>query len=202
MLDYWFDRFELAAVRDVRINTHHLPQQVRDYIQAVNRAGRFNITEAHEPVLLGSAGTVHANRDFVADDETCLIVYADNLSDVDLAAMLDFHHSHDDPFTMMLFHTEYPTKCGIATLDADGRIVEFVEKPARPKSNLANAGVYALTGAAYREIADMNKFDLGFDVLPQFVGRMRGWTWRGYHRDIGTLESLAQAERDMAEARR
>ena len=47
--------------------------------------------------------------------------------------------------------------------------------------------------------ADMAKFDLAFDVIPAFVGRMYGWTFDGYHRDIGTLESLAQAERDIAE---
>jgi mannose-1-phosphate guanylyltransferase len=110
--------------------------------------------------------------------------------------MLAFHRSHRGPMTMLLFRTQYPEKCGIAQLDRDGVITEFIEKPRQPKSNLANAGVYAVTADAYREIADMNAFDLGFDVLPRFVGRMRGFAWDGYHRDIGTLESLAQAEID------
>ena len=196
LLDYWFDRFAAAGIRDILINTHHRSEQVRDYIQAVNHQGRFCVRETFEPVLLGSAGTVHANRDWVAEGEICLIVYADNLSDVDLAAMLKFHVSHTDPLTMMLFRTEYPQTCGIAALDESGRVVEFVEKPARPRSNLANAGVYAVDAPAYHEMADMNRFDLGFDVLPTFVGRMRGWVWDGYHRDIGSIESLQQAEAD------
>jgi mannose-1-phosphate guanylyltransferase len=199
LLDYWFDRFEAAGIYDIRINNHHLPEMVREYIHAVNHAGTFRVSEAYEPKLLGSAGTVHANRDWVAAGETGLIVYADNLSDVDLSAMLDFHESVNLPMTMALFRTAYPEKCGIAELDSTGRIVDFAEKPKNPKGNLANAGVYAVTSDAFREMADMNKFDLGFDVLPAFVGRMAGWIWTGYHRDIGSHEALGQAEKDVLE---
>ncbi|MBL4701993.1 MAG: nucleotidyltransferase family protein [Phycisphaeraceae bacterium] len=199
MLDYWFDRFEQAELFDVRINNHHIPQQVRDYIEDRNEARAFHVSETYESILLGSAGTVHANRDYVNENELCVIVYADNLSDVDLAALVEFHQSHDDPFTRMLFHTPYPTKCGIATLDDEARITNFVEKPQHPTSDLANGGIYVLDAKAYHEIADMNAFDLGFDVLPKFIGRMRGWVWNGYHRDIGTHESLDHAKNDIAQ---
>ncbi|MBC7835850.1 MAG: nucleotidyltransferase family protein [Phycisphaerales bacterium] len=198
LLEYWFDRFAEAGLRDVRINTHHLPDQVRAYIAAKNAARRFRVSEAFEPALLGSGGTVHENRDFVPASGECLIVYADNLSSVDLGAMIDFHRAHGDPMTMLLFRTPSPEKCGIAELDSAGRVVGFEEKPPRPKGNLANAGVYMLTGAAYHEMAHMKAFDLGFDVLPRFIGRMRGFAFEGYHRDIGTMESLRQAETDLA----
>jgi mannose-1-phosphate guanylyltransferase len=194
LLDYWFDGFDRAGLTDVLINTHHLAERVREYIAGKNREGRFRVQEAYEPELLGSAGTVHANRSWIGDGENCLIVYADNLSDVDLGRLLEAHSSHGGPVTMMLFRTQYPERCGIATLDEAGRIVEFIEKPKQPKSNLANGGIYCLSPAAYHEMADMNKFDLGFDVLPAFAGRMYGWVCDGYHRDIGTLESLKLAE--------
>jgi len=157
----------------------------------------FHVSEAYEPKLLGSAGTVHANRDFVNEDDLCVIVYADNLSDIDLGGLVEFHQSHNDPFTMLLFRAENPSKAGIATLDDDARIIDFVEKPENPTSDLANAGIYVLDGKAYHEIADMNAFDLGYDVLPKFIGRMRGWEWQGYHRDIGTHASLEQAHKDV-----
>lgn len=202
LLDYWCDRLAPAGLLDVRINTHHLAGPVRRYIEDVNHHGRngcrFRLQEAYEPELLGSAGTVHANRSYGDDAEHVVIVYADNLSGVDLAAMLAHHESHGGPMTMMLFRTAVPERCGIAQTDADGRIVEFEEKPRAPRSNLANAGVYIVRSDAYREMADMNVFDLGFDVLPRFVGRMHGWEWDGYHLDIGTHEALAQAERDLA----
>ena len=175
------------------INTHHLPGEVRAYIDRRNRSGRFRVSEAYEPELLGSAGTIHANRDWIDDADTCIIIYADNLSSVDLAEMFRYHRSHDDPFTMLLFHAPEPRKAGIAELDEEDRIVSFVEKPEHPASDLANGGVYIVSGDAYREIADMGAFDLGFDVLPRFVGRMRGWVFNGYHRDIGNVYALEQA---------
>jgi mannose-1-phosphate guanylyltransferase len=95
--------------------------------------------------------------------------------------------------TMLLFRAPNPKACGIAELDSDGRVIAFEEKPAEPKSNLANAGVYAVTAAAWREIADMKAFDIGFHVLPKFVGRMRGHVHAGYHRDIGDTAALDAA---------
>ena len=197
LLDYWLYQFALVGVREILVNTHHLREQVGTYINAVNNQGRFRMIEAYEPKLLGSAGTIHANRDFVHYNEDCFIVYGDNLSDVDLNALLCVHRSFGAPITMTLFHASHPKQCGIASINGNGIITEFVEKPRRPKNNLANAGIYAVSGEAYHEIADMSAFDLAQDVLPKFVGRMRGWVWDGYHRDIGTPDSLAQARRDV-----
>jgi histidinol-phosphate phosphatase family protein len=111
--------------------------------------------------------------------------------------LIAFHRDHGDPLTMVLFRAPNPRACGIAELDARGRITAFVEKPEQPKSDLANAGLYFVKAAAYREIAAMDAFDLGFDVLPRFVGRMRGWVWGGYHLDIGTHESLERGRREV-----
>jgi mannose-1-phosphate guanylyltransferase len=193
LLDYWLDALELAGIREALINTHHLADLVRQHIADANRKRSLSIHESFEPVLLGSAGTIHANRDWMEDADDCLIVYVDNLSGVDVAEVIDFHRGHDDPVTMMLFRTPHPSQCGIAQLDDSGRVVGFIEKPKEPRSDLANAGLYVVTAEAYREMADQEAFDLGFDVLPMFVGRMQAWIFAGYHRDIGTLETLEQA---------
>lgn len=201
LIDYWMARFVAAGLTDVLINTHHLPMPVREYVAGVDKNGwgghRFHFTEAFEPVLLGSAGTVHANRGWADDADHVLIVYADNLSSIALEDFLGFHYSHSDPVSIVLFRTDVPQRCGIVGVDGAMRVTSFVEKPAHPTSNFANAGIYAVRADAFREMADMNAFDMGTDVLPQFVGRMRGWEWSGYHLDIGTHESLAQAERDI-----
>ena len=200
LLDYWCDSFERAGLRAVLVNTHHLPEQVRAYMARCNATRPLALHEAFEPELLGSAGTVSANRSWADDADEIVVVYADNFSTVDLAALLAFHRGHRGAFTMMLFHTPYPTKCGIAELDERGVITAFVEKPAQPKSDLANGGIYVLSAATYRAIADMQCFDMGFDVLPNYVGRMHGWVFDGYHRDIGTLEALATVEREAPRA--
>lgn len=196
ILTYWIDALGAAGIAEALLNTHHHAGQVRDYIRQVNARGALTLTEAFEPVLLGSAGTVHANRGWADGAEAIVVIYADNLSDIDLGALVDFHRAHGDPMTMALFHAEHPETCGIAELDPEGRVTGFVEKPANPVSDLANAGIYVLDAAAWREIADMDAFDFGFDVIPRFVGRMRGYLHPGYHRDIGTPAALAAAAAD------
>jgi mannose-1-phosphate guanylyltransferase len=208
LLDYWFDAFEASGIRHVLINTHHLPEQVRDYLRLVSAGGRFEVSEAHEPRLLGSAGTITANKGFVPINSEALIIYSDNLSSIDLSWFLAMHRTHTDPFTMLLFRAQFPEKSGIAELPTGAdpsrpqRVLSFVEKPKEPRSNLANAGLYAMTGELWHEIASWNAFDIGFDVIPRLVGRMHAIEHAQcpgvtpYHRDIGTLESLAIAERE------
>lgn len=196
LLDYWVERLAEAGVREARVNTHAHAEQVRAYLDGVNASGRLRLVESHEPALLGSAGTITANADLADGAEEVIIIYADNFSDVDLGRMLAFHRAHGDPFTMLLFRATEPRACGIAELDPEKRVVSFVEKPAEPKGDLANAGVYIVSAAAYREIAAMRAFDLGYDVLPQFVGRMRGWPWAWYHVDIGTPAALERVRAD------
>src|SRR5262249_52308905 len=196
LLELWVEHLVEADIVEARINTHALAEVVRAYIAQVNADGRLRMTESYEPILLGSAGTVTANADLADGAEQVAVIYADNLTDIDLRPVIDFHRWHGDPLTMVLFRAPNPRACGIAELDADGRVISFVEKPERPASDLANAGVYILTAAAYREVAALRAFDLGFDVLPRFVGRMRGWVWGGYYLDIGTPEVLERARRE------
>lgn len=196
LLDYWFDSLAKANIRDVLINTHHLPGPVRRFISVKNASG-FRVVEFFEPELLGSAGTISANPDWADDADDVLIIYADNLSALDLNTFMDFHRGHGNAFTMLLFHASNPSACGIAEIDSAGRIVGFEEKPREPKSDLANAGIYAVTATSWREMAGMKAFDLGFDVLPRFVGRMCGYVYEGFHRDIGTLDALDSASREL-----
>ena len=199
LLDIWTQRLVECGIREARINTHALAEIVRAHIVQINAENELRLIEAHEPALLGSAGTITANADLADDVDEIIVIYADNFSDIDLRPLIAFHREHTDPLTMVLFRAPDPSACGIATLDKEGRIISFVEKPETPTSNLANAGLYVIDAVAYREIAEMKAFDLGFEVLPQFVGRMRGWIWGGYYLDIGTHDSLTRAQCDARE---
>ncbi len=199
LLDYWVEQIAIAGVDEALINTHHLAERVREYIVQVNARGGLQLLESFEPELLGSAGTIAANPNFADGADEIIIIYADNFSDVNVQELLAFHRQHDDPITMLLFHAPNPRACGIAELDAQKRIIGFEEKPQQPVSDFANAGVYVFDAQAYQQVAAMNAFDLGFDVLPKFIGKMRGWVWEGYHRDIGTYETYLQAQRDAVE---
>ncbi len=199
LLDYWVDQLVAANIQDALINTHHLADQVRAYLDQVNGRGLLHLEETYEPTLLGSAGTLAANPHFADDADEILIIYVDNFSTVNVKDLLTFHRSHDDPLTMLLFHAPHPKACGIAELDDQDRIIGFQEKPQQPVSDLANAGGYVVNASTYREIAALQAFDLGFDVLPKYIGRMRGFVWEGYHRDMGTYATYLQAQRDAVD---
>ncbi len=126
-----------------------------------------------------------------------MICYADNLTDADLSAFQRFHMGHDGVLSMALFHTNLPQQCGIAALDREGRVVEFQEKPAHPKSNLANEGMYIARQEIFRLLPEKPELDFGKDVLPQLVGRMYGWQTQGYLIDIGTKRKFRKSEQGV-----
>lgn len=196
LLDYWFDAISKVAIQDVLINTHHLRHKVQEYLET-KRSNTLCITEFYEPTLLGSAGTIHANADWMEDADHCVVIYADNFSDVDLGNLIARHVDSHAEFTMLLFEAPDPTQCGIVELDEQQYVTRFEEKPSKPRSKLANAGIYVMSAALYRDIGNMNAFDLGLDVLPNLVGRIHGLVHPGYHRDVGTYESLAKIEADL-----
>jgi mannose-1-phosphate guanylyltransferase len=99
--------------------------------------------------------------------------------------------------TLGLFRVPDPQTRGVVELDSAGIVVGFTEKPERPKSNLAWAGLLVATPQVWAAIPEQTPCDLGHDVLPRLVGRMRGFEIEGYHQDVGTPESYRQACSDL-----
>jgi len=178
------------------VNTHHLATQVDAHVG--NRSTPPVVRLSHEPELLGSAGTLYANRDFVADDDMFLVINADNLTDFDLGVLIDAHRAGATIATLSVFRAPRPSECGIVEVAADGRVVGFVEKPADPPSDLANAGMYAFHPSVLDEIPDGTPRDIGFDLLPWLVGRARVVALDDdcYFRDIGSPVALELARNE------
>ena len=194
LLDIWLDGLAKAGVHEVLVNTHHLAGAVGAHV--ARRSMPPAVRLSHEPVLLGSAGTLLANRDFVANDEMFLVVNADNLTDFDLGLLIDAHREGAAIATLSLFRAARPSECGIVEV-ADGLVVGFVEKPAEPRSDLANAGMYAFHPAVLDEIPEPLPRDIGFDLLPRLVGRARAVALdECYFLDIGTTAALEQGRAD------
>ena len=176
---------------EARINTHAHAQRVRDFIDWSTPTVGFDLVESFEPGLLGSAGTVAANADLADGADEIVIIYADNLSDIDLRPSARISppawRSPDDG---LVPGTQPPClrdrRAGERGKD---RLVCREAGAANQRSGQRRT-LCRVDAAAYREIAAMGAFDLGFDVLPRFVGRMRGWVWGGYYLDIGTHEAL------------
>jgi mannose-1-phosphate guanylyltransferase len=122
-----------------------------------------------------------------------LVVYADNLTDFDLRLLVDAHRSADVTATLSVFRAPRPSECGIVEV-RDGRVVGFVEKPANPPGDLANAGMYAFSAEVLDEIQGSLPQDIGFDLLPGLVGRAAVVPLGdSFFLDIGTPAALERA---------
>jgi mannose-1-phosphate guanylyltransferase len=194
LLDYWFHLCKSYGVTELLINLHHHPEMVTAYLQKLANNG-LKLVISREERLLGSGGTIAANADFVRGERDFYILYADNLTNVNLKSLLQFHRTHDGVMTMGLFRAAVPEECGIVELDSQGLITSFVEKPADPKSNLANAGIFLASQDLLTHIPQGQVVDLGHHVLPQLAGHMYGYVIPEYLQDIGTIENYLDALR-------
>ncbi len=197
MLDWWAKLLRENGVTEILVNTHYLHEQVHNYIETFNnKSSDIVFKELYEEELLGSGGTVCANQGFIAEDTDFLICYADNLCNVNLRELIAFHRQKQGILTMALFRTNHPKQCGIAELDEQSRIIEFIEKPENPKSNLANAGIYVANRKIFDYFPQKDFIDFGKDVLPILIGKMYGWETKDYLIDIGTMDNYEKAKKE------
>ena len=199
LLEYWLQFLFAGGIERVLVNTHWLEDQVVAFVKASRWADRIDLV--HEDELLGTGGTVLANRDWFAG-QAFIVAHADNLTDFDVSGFVAAHQRRPTghAITMLAFRTDTPRSCGILELDARGTVVAFHEKVDDPPGNLANGAVYLFEPEVVETIASFGRpvVDLSTEIIPRYVGRILCVETRGYHRDIGTPESLARAIADTA----
>ena len=194
LLDIWLDAFDRAGVDEVLVNLHHLPEVISDHLAARNAPPE--VRTFYEPTLLGSAGTLLANRQWINGDDFFLACNADNLTDFDLRSLVAAHREHKAIATMAIFHSENPSAGGVVELDASSTIIGFAEKPREPVSDLVNAGIYAFQPSVLDEVDSTAPRDIGYDLLPRLVGRARAVPVEGYFRDVGTVADYRRAREE------
>jgi len=195
LLDYWLELLFEADIERVLINTHWLGGQVADFVRASRWAPRVDIV--HEDELLGTGGTVLA----WLDERPFIVAHADNLTDFDCAGIIAAHRARrpDHLITMLGFRTDDPSSCGILTLDERDTVIAFHEKVENPPGNLANGAVYVFEPEVIDVIAARGTpvVDLSTEIIPGLTGRILCVETNGYHRDIGTPESLRRARAEF-----
>ncbi|QJQ03381.1 nucleotidyltransferase family protein [Herbaspirillum rubrisubalbicans] len=199
LLDYWIETLLRQGVEDILINTHYRADLVERYIAASTWCDR--VTLVHEPQLLGTAGTALTHRQFFGE-QPFLLAHADNLTRFDCRDFLSTHRNrpHGTALTMMLFETPDPQSCGIVELDTSGVVQAFHEKQPNPPGNLANAAVYVVEPEVLTWLASLGRHEIDFstEVIPRYLGHIATFANTSYHRDIGTVQSWAQAQQDFA----
>jgi len=192
LLDIWLDLCAKSGITEILVNLHAHFQLIEQYLQ---RSGSpVNVRLVHEDRLLGSAGTIAANRDWVGSDSAFWILYSDVLTNTNLRRMSEFHSRHGSVATLGLYQVPDPSRCGVATIDGAGVIVDFEEKPQTPRSNWVFSGLMMAGPRIFELIPPSVPADIGFHVLPRLVGKMVAYPIADYLLDIGTLSNYQEAQ--------
>ena len=161
-------------------------------------------------VYRGTADAITQNIDFIDsyEPEYVLILSGDHIYKMDYDKMLDHHKKCDADVTIAVRPVDWKeaSRFGIMSTDESGRITEFEEKPAEPKSNLASMGIYIFNWKLLRKmlIADNDNLDsdhdFGKDIIPTLLNdekRLFAYEFSDYWKDVGTVDSLWEANMDL-----
>ena len=158
----------------------------------------------------GTANAIYQNMAFIEryDPEYVIVLGGDHIYKMDYSKMLDYHIANNADSTIAVIDVprSEASRFGIMTCDEEGRIVDFTEKPKEPKSTLASMGIYVFTWEKLRkylienENANTGSKDFGKDIIPAMLAndeRLFAYEFEGYWKDVGTLDSLWEANMDL-----
>ena len=166
--------------------------------------------DANLDVYRGTADAISQNIDFIDtySPEYLLVLSGDHIYKMNYSKMLDYHRENKADATIAVIEVPMreASRFGIMNATEDGVIYEFEEKPEKPKSNLASMGIYIFDWKQLRKllVADMknpdSNHDFGKDIIPTLLNdgrRLLAYKFKGYWKDVGTIDSLWEANMDL-----
>lgn len=166
--------------------------------------------DANLDVYRGTADAISQNIDFIDtyNPEYLLVLSGDHIYKMNYSKMLDYHNENKADATIAVIEVPMreASRFGIMNANEDGVIYEFEEKPEKPKSNLASMGIYIFDWKQLRKllVADMknpdSNHDFGKDIIPTLLNdgkRLLAYKFKGYWKDVGTIDSLWEANMDL-----
>ncbi len=183
-------------ITEVVVNLHYFPDLVTGYLGDGSNLG-IDLRYSFEEELLGTAGGVKNNQEFLGDD-TFLVLSGDAVTDVDLTGLLAAHRAHGGISTLAVKEVEDPSEYGVVVLGEEHRVQGFQEKPAVEEalSLLCNTGMYVFEPAIFDRIPAGEFYDFGRmvfhellrDQVPFYVHAIDA-----YWNDVGGVAAYRQA---------
>jgi len=158
----------------------------------------------------GTANAIYQNMSFVDnyDPEYVLILSGDHIYKMDYSKMLEYHKKSGAEATISVINVskEEASRFGIMNTNEDMSIYEFEEKPKVPKSTLASMGIYIFNWKTLKkylkadELDELSSNDFGKNIIPKMINadiKIMAYPFEGYWKDVGTIESLWEANMDL-----
>ena len=221
IIDFPLSNCVNSGIEAVGILTQYQPLELNDYLgngqpwDLDRQNGGVHILSPYEAIggaewYKGTANAIYQNINFIEkyDPEYVVILSGDHIYKMNYSKMIDFHKKNDAACTIAVLEVpwEEASRFGILATDENDKIYEFAEKPAEPKSNKASMGVYVFSWDKLKKylIEDENTEgsanDFGKNIIPSMLGageRMFAFPFKGYWKDVGTIDSLWEANLDI-----
>ncbi len=221
IIDFPLSNCANSGIDTVGILTQYQPLELADYVGSgkawdLDRlSGGVHILPPYQSTdgagwYKGTANAIYQNINFIEryDPEYVLVLSGDHIYKMDYAEMLDYHKETGADCTIAVLEVpmEEASRFGIMNAREDGTIYEFEEKPKEPKSNLASMGIYVFSWDKLRKYLSEDEQnpnssnDFGKNIIPAMLGdgqKMMAYRFSGYWKDVGTIDSLWDANLDL-----
>ena len=221
IIDFPLSNCSNSGIYTVGVLTQYKPLELNAYIgigtpwDLDRREGGVSILPPYQKEkggnwYKGTANAIYQNIEFVDryDPEYVLVLSGDHIYKMDYSKMLDFHKEKKAEATIAVIKVpnEEASRFGIMNTKEDSTIYEFEEKPKEPKSNLASMGIYIFNWKSLKrylkedESDRFSKNDFGKNIIPKMIvagDKLVAYPFEGYWKDVGTIDSLWQANMDM-----
>ncbi|MDD5946414.1 MAG: glucose-1-phosphate adenylyltransferase [Oscillospiraceae bacterium] len=221
LIDFPLSNCTNSGIDTVGVLTQYQPLVLNDYI---GNGQPWDLDKLHGGVHVlppyqtaagaswyeGTANAIYQNIGFIEryNPEYVVVLGGDHIYKMDYSKMLDFHKAKNADLTIAVLDVPLSeaSRMGIMTCDDEMRVVDFTEKPKEPKSTLASMGIYVFTWEKLKkylienENANTGSKDFGKDIIPAMLHdgeRLYAYTFEGYWKDVGTLDSLWDAHMDL-----
>ena len=221
IIDFALSNCANSGIKNIGVVTQYQPLELNEHIGKgaawglTSRSGGATILQPYsssdgEKWFKGTANAIYQNISYIdsLDPKYVLILSGDHIYKMDYAAMLEDHIKNKASLTVGVIPVpmKEASRFGIMNTDQNGRIIEFEEKPAQPKSNLASMGIYIFNWETLRRylVEDQAKNremeDFGKNVIPAYLSNAENcfaYSFEGYWKDVGTIESLWEANMEF-----
>ncbi len=200
---YQIELLRRAGIADITFSLNYQPEKIEQTLGDGREYG-VNIRYVCEPSPMGTGGAFRYAMD--GSEEPTVVLNGDILTDLRLSDLIDFHQANNAAVSIGLARVPDPSRYGVADLDAEGRVLRFIEKPqGKVAPNTINAGVYIIEPSVLESIPPRENRSFEYDVFPKLLEqkeRFYGYVLENaYWRDIGTLESYLAAHLDYLAGR-
>lgn len=221
IIDFTVSNCTNSGIDTVGILTQYEPHMLNKHIgdgtpwDLNKRNGGITVLQPHTTVkggdwYLGTADAIFKNLTYIDEynPEYILILSGDHIYKMDYSAMLDFHKQNKADATISVLNVtlEEASRFGIMNTNPDYSVYEFDEKPKAPKSTLASMGIYIFNWKTLREALIKDSLDpnsdkdFGKNIIPNYINsgkKIFAYPFEGYWKDVGTIESLWEANMDL-----